>query len=58
MKEQLTEKMKHFTIILLIATCLFGIINTLCILYRFQELENKIEVNKTFKSEYETKEQS
>jgi hypothetical protein len=49
MKEQLTEKMKHFTIILLIATCLFGIINTLCILYRFQELENKIESIKTFK---------
>lgn len=51
MKEELVDKMKTFTVILVIATCLFGILNTLCILYRVQELEKKIEFIKTFKSE-------
>lgn len=51
MKEELVDKMKNFTVILLIAIGLFGILNTLCILYKVQELEKKIESIKTFKSE-------
>ena len=46
MEDKLVEKMKTFTMILVFAICLFGILNTLCLLSRIQKLEEKIETLK------------
>lgn len=51
MEENIKQEIRRITTILVTAICLFGILNTLCLLSRIQELENKIEHVKTFKSE-------
>lgn len=51
MKEELVDKMKNLTIVVVIAIALFGIVNTLLLVSRIGKLENKIEHIKTFKSE-------
>lgn len=43
MEEDVKQEIKRIAIILVTAICLFGILNTVCLLFRIQELEKKIE---------------
>jgi hypothetical protein len=49
--ENLKKEMKFLIILLIITIGVLNFINTIFLLSRIQELENKIEVNRTFKSE-------
>ena len=46
MENRLIEKMKGIVLIVVIAILGFGVINTVVLLQRMQELENKIEAIK------------
>lgn len=51
MREELKKDIQYFAILGIIAIALIGIVNTLYLSNKIEELQNKIEVNKTFKSE-------
>lgn len=50
MENRLIEKMKGLTLILVIVIIVFSIVNTVVLLHKIVELENKIEYIKTFKT--------
>lgn len=47
MEDEIKSEVRRIAIILVAAVCLFGIINTVCLLSRIQELDEKIETLKS-----------